>query len=1073
MSERCGGRRRWVARCGAIGALWLVGPHAATAADASYVPGEVLVRFRAEGPHALLGCAQALAERGDTFQSRSADGSDSLDRLRARFGVGKIRALFRRPGDRAAAEQRDALRTRLQRARRMRAAGPALEAGDLAHVYRLRLARAGDVERAAAAYRSDPHVVWAQPNFLMEMDFEPDDPFFASSGSWGQPQRDLWGLLRIRAPEAWDTSRGDGVVAAVVDTGLDYEHPDIAANVWINPGEDLDGDGRVSAADLNGIDDDGNGFVDDLRGFDFANSVDADGDGAFDGPDDVLDADPFDDHGHGTHVAGSIAAIADNGIGVAGVAPRARIMALKGFKRGEPSPIAILARAMLYAIDNGAQVINNSWSCGGRCPSNPVMEEMVRVADAAGVVVVTSAGNRRDDIVFQSPENMRETIVVAAHTEDDSPADFTNFGLLLDVTAPGAGSLGGQGYFPRRGILSLLTSDPVVGATGLNDEFVVAQRYLRWAGTSMSSPHVAGVVALLLAARPNLSPEDVRALLRLSADDLAPVGHDRDSGAGMVDAAAALALELPGAFGAFTSPAQGAILSQRIGRVALLGSASGPAFARYQISVGEGGAPSAWQPIAPAVTSPVDAGTLAVWQIDALDDGPYTLRLEVDTRAGVRITEFLQLSLERNVPTQISSAGPSSFAPAISGDRVVWESARPASADPDEAEAEGLDLFVTDLRRGVEYRVAAGPGDQHAAAIDGDRVAWLDGGALEGDKVRHCSLDRSTHRCAAQTAAADIRLRQPPVVSGGRIAWIESNGAWRLVLCELRGRNGACLPRRPVDAAADQLEAFLDGDQLFWSQRVPAGWQVMHCQLVDAVCTPRPVDNLGLATGLVASGDWLAWVLPGRTSALLSCQLNFASDRCDPALVGFGGPSTLPAISGRRLVWHAPGSGGDLDIFFCERDRVSGTCPIQRLTGSAADQQNPDIDGVRVVWEDRRLGSWQIFGLELPNLEALPDRSVREGQLLVVPVSGSDPSGGALALSARRLDGGALESLGASFVDRGNGRGELRWRPERGSAGPYALTVTGVTAGRLETRQSFRVEVREAVGLMPPSGRTP
>ena len=146
---------------------------------------------------------------------------------------------------------------------------------------------------------------------------------------------------------------------AVNDTGVDVQHPDLAANLWVNPGKDLDGNGAADPADRNGVDDDGNGFIDDLNGFDFANSVDANGDGDFDDPGDVSDPDRSTTSGTApTWPARSRRC--NNGIGVAGVAPRALLMAVKGFRASGSTPDSVLARGMVYAADNGARVINNS-----------------------------------------------------------------------------------------------------------------------------------------------------------------------------------------------------------------------------------------------------------------------------------------------------------------------------------------------------------------------------------------------------------------------------------------------------------------------------------------------------------------------------------------------------------------------------------------------------------------------------------------------------------------------------------------------------------------------------------------
>jgi beta propeller repeat protein len=1034
----------------------------AAGAGPSHAPGEILVRFHAEGQHALRECAQALAERGGAFARASAAGSDSLDRLHAALGVREVRALFRRPDGRPFAEQRARLRARWEARRVGRPEGPGrsdVALPDLSHVYRIRLPRGSDAQRAAALYRADPHVAWAQPNFLMAADYEPNDPFFASSGSWGQSFRDLWGLERVRSVAAWGTSQGEGVIVAVVDTGLDYDHPDIAANVWINPGEDLNGNGMVDPSDFNGIDDDDNGFVDDLRGFDFANSVDADGDGFFDGPDDVSDADPFDDHGHGTHVAGTIAAVGDNGIGVIGVAPRARIMPLKGFRAEGPSTIEVLTRGMVYAIDNGARVINNSWSCGSRCPSNPVAEEVVRLANALGVVVVTSAGNGADDVVFYSPENKRGTIAVAASTEIDGPAYFTNRGLLVDVAAPGAGELGTGVRLSHRATLSLRSSEATEGIDA-SGEAVVADDYVRLAGTSMSSPHVAGVVALLLSERPELTPDDVRALLRLSADDVGAPGHDRISGAGIADAARALQMPTPGATAEITSPRPGSVANQQSREIAVEGTAAGPAFERYAVWIGEGLEPTSWRALAPASDAPVEAGVLAVWPIEALSDGAYVVRLDVTARNGSVLTELAQLSLERNTPTPVSSAGESAFAPALSGSRVVWQSSRPTTGASEEEEEQGLNLFATDLRQGAEIVLADGPENQGAAAIEGRRVAWIDASSGDARGIYHCLIEPGQQPCRAQAVVRGPGVRRQPVLSNGRLAWTEVGERTELRVCAFDDGRGGCSEISLPPGDGRRINPVLEGDLLFWSDFEAGRFQLVFCDLSGGACQPTPVRSASWAQPIVASGTRLAWNLSGIM--IMTCELDVATGACPTETIAGPGAldfSTEIAISGNRLVWDAPGLDGNRDLVFCEFDRVTRACPVQRLTGSAVRELHPDIEGRRVVWEDERNGPWQIMRFELPGLKPLRDRVVREGQLLVVQVMADGPRGSLLALDAALADGSPLETIGASFRDRGDGSGVLSWRPGSDIAGSYAVTFTGISPGRLETRQTIRIEV--------------
>jgi subtilisin family serine protease len=264
----------------------------------------------------------------------------------------------------------------------------------------------------------------------------------------------------IDAPEGWHRTRGTGVVVAVIDSGVDVTHPDLAANVWHNGAEQCD----------NGTDDDGNGYVDDCAGWDFANS-----DGSVE---DLV--------GHGTHVAGIIAAEADNGIGVAGVAYEAKVMALK-IGDGAPALSAAL-EAFAYAIDNGARIINASWLIDDSAAA-PYLDTALVAAEQAGILVVTGAGNEPIDLdtspVYPASSTLNNVIAVGASTATDLPATFSGYGsTTVDLFAPGE---------------SIISTVP--GGYGV------------YSGTSMAAPMVAGAAALLWAATPQATYAEVKGAL--------------------------------------------------------------------------------------------------------------------------------------------------------------------------------------------------------------------------------------------------------------------------------------------------------------------------------------------------------------------------------------------------------------------------------------------------------------------------------------------------------------------------------------------------------------------------------
>ncbi|MGH9237936.1 MAG: S8 family serine peptidase [Vicinamibacterales bacterium] len=321
----------------------------------------------------------------------------------------------------------------------------------------------------ARAFSAHPEVEAAQPNFIRQKTSvaSPNDPYFVG----GQ----LWGLPTISAPLAW-SSFGAGstdVVVADIDTGVNYNHPDLAANMWRNPGE-------VAG---NGVDDDSNGYVDDVYGIDPANN----------------DSNPIDDEGHGTHTSGTIGAVSDNGIGVAAVAPRVKILACKfiNFRGTGSDADAIECFNYVVALKQrgvNVRVTSNSWGSLRGQVFPQALKNAVDAAGAAGMINIFAAGNNGvniDSTPFDPASFTSPSIVsVAASDSADARASFSNYGAVsVDLAAPGVN------------ILSTYESG-----------------YAYASGTSMAAPHVAGAAVMLLAHRPALTVAEVKSSLLNSAD---------------------------------------------------------------------------------------------------------------------------------------------------------------------------------------------------------------------------------------------------------------------------------------------------------------------------------------------------------------------------------------------------------------------------------------------------------------------------------------------------------------------------------------------------------------------------
>ena len=354
-----------------------------------------------------------------------------------------------------------------------------------------------DRETALAALRAAPFVLYAEPDYVVHPVSTPNDTYFSLQwglhntgqtiqGSVGVPDADMDG------PEAWDVFTGDGTfVVAVIDTGTQWSHPDLDANIWSNPGE-------IAG---NGVDDDGNGYVDDVRGWDFYSN----------------DNNPDDGNGHGTHTAGTVGAEGNNGIGVAGVNWQCKIMPLR-FLGPAGGYTSDAIEAVQYAAANGALVSNNSWGGGG---FSSALRDAIASAGSQGHVFVAAAGNNgtnNDSSPFYPASyNVGTLISVAATNNTDGLASFSNYGATsVDVGAPGVD----------------------IASTYSGSNYVWAS------GTSMASPHVAGVVALVYAANPGWTAQDVIDRVLSTARPVGSLSGKTVTG-GVVNAAAALSGATP------------------------------------------------------------------------------------------------------------------------------------------------------------------------------------------------------------------------------------------------------------------------------------------------------------------------------------------------------------------------------------------------------------------------------------------------------------------------------------------------------------------------------------------------
>lgn len=337
-----------------------------------------------------------------------------------------------------------------------------------------------DADFCAALKQRLPEVEICSPNQRYHSSAIPNDTYY---------QNYLWGIQDIGGPAAWDVTTGsEDVIVAVIDTGIDYEHPDLAANVWTNSNE-------VAG---NGIDDDGNGYIDDIHG---ANMINDGGN-------------PMDDHSHGTHVSGTIGAVGNNDAGVTGINWQVKIMGLKFLDAEGSGSTEDAIQAIQYIIDmrsrgEDIRFSNNSW--GGGDPDAALNSAISDLTDS-GTLFLAAAGNEanNNDSNPTSPAGHPDAITVAAIDQNHLLADFSNYGLTsVNIGAPG---------------VDIASTYP----TALTDEGYTPYAYM--SGTSMATPHITGALALALAANPALGNQQLKSLLYSTGTSLAALMFNTTTG---------------------------------------------------------------------------------------------------------------------------------------------------------------------------------------------------------------------------------------------------------------------------------------------------------------------------------------------------------------------------------------------------------------------------------------------------------------------------------------------------------------------------------------------------------------
>ncbi len=551
----------------------------------------------------LTGCSQPAADPGASTADGGSETGSAQKLGRPDFVDGELLVKFRRGQPRASVQ--GALRS---------AGATTIKQFPRIGVTHVRVT--GDVFERAAELSKEPSVEYAEPNYIVHaIETVPNDP--SLSGLWGLNNTGQTGGTAdadIDAPEAWDVQTGNGqVIIGVIDTGVDIDHVDLVDNLYVNAAE---------ANGVAGVDDDDNGYVDDIHGINVITGT----------------GNPNDDNGHGTHVSGTIGATSDNAIGVVGVNWDVQIAGCKFLSAGGSGSIDDAIECVEYFTALGVKATSNSWGGGG---FSQAMKDAIDAADNAGILFIAAAGNdylSNNDTFPHYPSNYdsANVISVASTDHNDNLSEFSNIGpITVDVAAPGTD----------------------IQSTWNDGD------YNTISGTSMATPHVSGLAALLWSQFPDATSDEIKARIMLTVD---PLGLQIASG-GRINAHRALTADLTGPFLLSYAPRSGGT-----GEVLTLGGLN---FGEAQGS----GSVRVAGPSGEATECPVSTwtDTEIVCTVPALDDGAYDVAVttaEGETTPTVVFTVIQPLYSEQLVEPQFIGGG---VAQGWNADDLCWSYALP------------------------------------------------------------------------------------------------------------------------------------------------------------------------------------------------------------------------------------------------------------------------------------------------------------------------------------------------------------------------------------------------------------